>query len=83
MTNGELTLRSFALLVANELARHGLTAKVSALKGKPPRVHVWPADAGMLPDMHTIDVAALTHAEIRRVVSEAVNRFPGRNGDPL
>jgi hypothetical protein len=83
MAEQELTLQSFAMIVASELARHGLTARVSVLEGKPPTVHVWRDVAGVPPDMHTIRVGTLTHAEIRRVVSEALNQFPSDNGGPL
>ena len=82
MADGELTLQSFAMLVASELAHFGLTAKVSVLEGKLPRVHVWRDVAGVPPDMHTIAVGALTQAEVRRVVSAALNQFPSGNGHP-
>jgi hypothetical protein len=83
MSEAELTLQSFAMLVAGALAPYRLTAKVSVLEGHPPTVHVWRNIPGAPPDIHAIVVTALNQTEVRRVVSAAVNRFSGRNGDPL
>ena len=79
MTQDEITIQSFAMLIASELAPFDLTAKLTAHADGTARLRVW-RDAG---DVREIPVERLTHAEVRRVAAAARNLFLGGNGHPM